>query len=127
MRYNIRNENVPKNPFELPNDYVEFFYYPTASSNGDTSKLPFSIVKENQVLNATSWNPNNVPRTVEAIQIEIPRLTISTWSGIAMQCYLITNNMACTLLLPKKYNGQVQGLVFGTVTSDANQQCVNRM
>lgn len=106
---------------------MEYFYYPTASSNGDISQQPFSIVKENQVLNATNWNPNNAQRTVEAIKIQIPKLTISTWSGVAMQCYLITNNMACTLLLPTKYNGQVQGLAFGTVTGDANQQCVNRM
>lgn len=44
-----------------------------------------------------------------------------------MQCYLITNNMACTLLLPKKYDGNVQGLAFGTSATDGNQYCVNSM
>ncbi len=44
-----------------------------------------------------------------------------------MQCYLITNNMACTLLLPQKYVDNVQGLAFGSTTGDANQYCINSM
>ncbi len=44
-----------------------------------------------------------------------------------MQCYVITNNMACTLLLPQKYSGNVDGLLFGNITGDANQFCINSM
>jgi hypothetical protein len=44
-----------------------------------------------------------------------------------MQCYLIPNNMACTLLLPTKYNGNVQGLAFGDQIIDPDQYCVNCM
>jgi hypothetical protein len=35
--------------------------------------------------------------------------------------------MACTLLLPSKYTGLVQGLAFGDTTGDANQYCISRM
>jgi hypothetical protein len=45
-----------------------------------------------------------------------------------MQCYLVTNNMACTLLLPDKYEGNVQGLAFGdNNTNVGNQYCLNCM
>ena len=44
-----------------------------------------------------------------------------------MQCYVITNNMACTLLLPQKYNGNVRGLAFGDTSSNANPYCINCM
>jgi hypothetical protein len=35
--------------------------------------------------------------------------------------------MACTLLLPEKYQDNVQGLAFGDVSGDANQYCMNSM
>jgi hypothetical protein len=124
--YNITNANISATPFDLTNDYVEYFYYPTTSTN-DSSQLPFSIIKENQAISATTWSASSSLNQNNFIEIQVPRLTISTWSGLAMQCYLITNNMACTLLLPAKYTGLVQGLAFGDTTGDANQYCISRM
>ncbi len=47
---------------------------------------------------------------------------------MAIQCYLVTNNMACTLLLPDKYLDNVDGLAFGVTSSDVgNQYCMNCM
>lgn len=58
--------------------------------------------------------------------------------GLAMECYLLTNNMGCTLMLPIKYRNQVEGLainsglispdVIGSQnTSDPNQYCLSGM
>ncbi len=89
--------------------------------------MPFSIIKENATISAISWNANSASNQNISVQIQIPKLTISIWSGLAMQCYVITNNMACTLLLPGKYNGNVHGLAFGDMTGDANQYCISSM
>jgi len=35
--------------------------------------------------------------------------------------------MACTLLLPQKYTGNVEGLAFGEITGDKNQYCISSM
>jgi hypothetical protein len=35
--------------------------------------------------------------------------------------------MACTLLLPQKYTGNVEGLAFGEITGDQNQYCISSM
>ena len=127
MRYNILNGNISGNPFTLSNDYVEYFYYPSAEASSNTSQLPFSIIKENQTLVTAILNTASSTGQLVSVETQVPKLTISTWSGLAMQCLLITNNMACTLLLPKKYNGQVQGLAYGNITGDANEQCIKRM
>lgn len=127
MEYFVKKENRFGSAFSLANDYVEYFYYPNTTAGSNTSDLPFSIIKENQTLAATSWNAGSLTGAQISVEIQVPKLSISTWSGLAMQCYLITNNMACTLLLPQKYTGRVQGLAFGSITGDANQQCINRM
>jgi hypothetical protein len=124
--YNITSQNISAAPFDLTNDYVKYFYYPKTSTSS-LSQLPFSIIKENQTISAVTWTSYSSLQSNNSIQIQVPKLTISTWSGLAMQCYLITNNMACTLLLPSKYTGLVQGLAFGDTTGDANQYCISRM
>lgn len=126
VNYTVTNDGVTGNPFSLPNDYVEYFYYPPVLTN-DSIKLSFSIIKENQAISAINWNTYSSSRQNISTQIQVPKLTISIWSGLAIQCYLITNNMACTLLLPEKYQDNVQGLAFGDVSGDANQYCMNSM
>lgn len=123
VKYTITNRSLSDTPFHLSNDYTEYFYYPGNLTN--VSSLQFSIIKENQTVSATTWNQTNTGQstTGASSQVQVPRLTISTWSGLAMQCYLITNNLACTLLLPGKYQGNVRGLVFSTTTNNDNQYC----
>ncbi|CAF1546912.1 unnamed protein product, partial [Adineta steineri] len=121
VRYLTVNNSVSRNPFNLSNDFVEYFYYPTSSNN--TTPYTFSIIKENQTISANNWNTYSTTQQIVSVQVQ--KLTISTWSGLAMQCYLITNNMACTLLLPQKYTGNIQGLAFGNYISNDDQYCVN--
>ncbi|CAF3337216.1 unnamed protein product [Rotaria socialis] len=123
VNYLVKSENITQSPFHSSNDFVEYFYYPTSLNT--SSEIMFSIIQENQSISAINWNTFTSNNKNVSTQIQVPRLTISTWSGLAMQCYLIENNMACTLLLPHKYDGNVQGLVFGGVTSNANQYCSN--
>ncbi|CAF4129363.1 unnamed protein product, partial [Rotaria sp. Silwood2] len=123
VNYLLKNENRSINPFTTQYDLVEYYYYPT--SLNDSSEFAFSISKENQTITAISWNTYSSNNKTLPVQIQVPKLTISIWSGLAMQCYVITNNMACTLLLPQKYYGNVRGLAFGVSTSDSSQYCAN--
>ncbi|CAF1385731.1 unnamed protein product, partial [Rotaria magnacalcarata] len=123
VNYLVKSENITQNPFQFSNDFVEYFYYPTSLNT--SSEIIFSMIRDNQSITAINWNTFNSNNKNVSTQVQVPRLTISTWSGLAMQCYLIANNMACTLLLPHKYDGNVQGLVFGGITSNANQYCSN--
>lgn len=127
MAYQIANTSRKIHPFSLPNDFVEYFYYPINASGANSQEYPFSIIKENQLISAVAWDSYVRDNTSSPIRIQVPKLTIVTWSGIAMQCYLITNNMACTLLLPAKYQGKVDGLAFNRVTTlnDSNAYCRN--
>jgi hypothetical protein len=110
----------------LTNNYVQYFYYPITLST-TAPQNAFSIIQENQTISASNWNAYSSPKQTVSTQIQVPKLTISTWSGLSMQCYVITNNMACTLLLPKKYIGNVEGLAFGNIKGDANQYCIDSM
>ncbi|CAF0953420.1 unnamed protein product, partial [Didymodactylos carnosus] len=131
ISYSIKRDPV-NNPFveTTLTNFAAYFYYPADISNTISSNISFSIARENEEISATNWNPlqNNGP----VLSAEVPKLTISTYSGIAMQCYLITKNMACTLLLPKKYEGNVHGLVMngyvgltGSSYEDRNDICTN--
>ncbi|CAF1151520.1 unnamed protein product [Rotaria sp. Silwood1] len=123
VNYLLKNENIPTNPFKLSNDFVEYYYYP--ASLNDSSQFAFSIIKENQTITAINWNTFSSDNKTVPVQIQVPQLTISIWSGLAMQCYVITNNMACTLLLPKKYYGNVRGLAFGDSPNNPSQYCAD--
>ena len=52
---------------------------------------------------------------------------VDCFLGLSIQCYLITNNMACTLLLPQQYTGRVEGLALGDGPNARNtdQYCSN--
>lgn len=119
VKYTIKNPYITGTPFNLSNDYVEYFYYPTDVSQ-TTSNISFSMIKENQTIVATSSRDRN---TQNSSNIQVPKLTISTWSGLAIQCYLITNNLACTLIIPGKYTGSVEGLAVSSNSVDDNQHC----
>ncbi|CAF0783623.1 unnamed protein product [Rotaria sordida] len=123
VNYLLKNENIRINPFNSSNDFVKYYYYPP--SLNDASEFAFSIIRENQTITATNWNVYSSENRILPVQIQVPKLTISIWSGLAMQCYVITNNMACTLLLPQKYFGNVRGLAVGDNTSNPNQYCAN--
>ena len=145
MNYVVKEKTLLGNPFSLPNDFVEYFYYP--QNNNETSQYPFSIVKENRLISASNWNLFLLNTTNVPIPVQVPRLTVSTWSGndpfhslaishvnrsslgLGIQCYLITNNMACTLLLPNKYLNKVEGLALNANYSasdpNPNQYCLN--
>ncbi|CAF0903620.1 unnamed protein product, partial [Didymodactylos carnosus] len=125
--------------FEIPDlttNFATYFYYPNGSTNSST---PFSIAREDVTISTTEWtlDPNVFDGKGRNISAKIPKLTISTWLeaskesnlhlGIAMQCYLITHNMACTLLIPKKYENSVKGLVtdgdYPNIDEDYNAAC----
>ena len=61
------------------NDFVEYYYYP--ESLNDSSQLTFTMIKENEVITAYSWNTYNSQSENQSVQIQVPRLTISVWSG----------------------------------------------
>ena len=79
MNYWLNHENISRNPFNLSNDFVEFYYYP--ESTNDLSHLSFSLIKENQTITAINWNAYNAARQNISVQIQVPKLTILIWSG----------------------------------------------
>ncbi|CAF1457750.1 unnamed protein product, partial [Adineta ricciae] len=123
VNYLTGNDTTRRNPFNLSNDFVEYFYYPVSTTN--STNYFFAITKENQTISAATWNTYSTTGQNVSVQAQVPKLTITTWSGLALQCYLITNNMACTLLLPVKYTGNVEGLAFGNQIANEDQYCLN--
>jgi hypothetical protein len=56
---------------------VDYFYYPTQTN--DTSQYAFSIIKENAQISASNWNAYS--SSVLNTTMQVPRLTVSVWSG----------------------------------------------
>lgn len=75
----LKGQTLRQNPFNLTNDFVEYFYYPTSLSVA--SDITFSLIKENQLITAIDWNAYNTQNKNVSIEIQVPRLTISLWSG----------------------------------------------
>ena len=79
VNYIVKEKSLTGSPFTLPNDFVEYFYYPQ-EENG-TSKYPFSITKDNQMISASNWNAFLQSGSNAVTPVQVPRLTVSTWSG----------------------------------------------
>ncbi|CAF4029746.1 unnamed protein product, partial [Rotaria sordida] len=63
--------------------------------------------------------------TRSVLNVTIPQLTISLWSGFSMQFEIIGENLECRLILPDKFRTHIEGLV-GNFNGDPNDDLCNR-
>jgi hypothetical protein len=63
----------------LTDNFVQYFYYPL--SINDSTPYTFTIIRENQTISATNWNTFTSTAQQVSVQVQVPKLTISTWSG----------------------------------------------
>ena len=79
VNYLTANDMTRRNPFNLSNDFVEYFYYPVSPTN--STNYFFEITKENQTISAATWNTYSTTGQNVSVQAQVPKLTITTWSG----------------------------------------------
>ncbi|UJR30966.1 hypothetical protein I4U23_018478 [Adineta vaga] len=83
--------------------------------------------------NANYTGTNNVDMSVFRLKQSIrritnktvPQLTLTLWSGLALQCEIVGENLECILLLPEKYRTSLEGLA-GNFNGDPNDDLINR-
>jgi hypothetical protein len=76
VQYLVQKDNIRHNPFINANDFVEYFYY-----SDNSSEIAFSIIQLNQTITATTQNTYGSGSPNVTLKIQVPKLSISTWSG----------------------------------------------
>ncbi|CAF0850637.1 unnamed protein product [Rotaria sp. Silwood1] len=67
-----------------------------------------------------------VQQTVVTIgNITVPQLTFALWSGLSMECRIVSENLDCILSLPQKYQTFIEGLI-GNFNGDYSDDLINR-
>ncbi|CAF4537663.1 unnamed protein product [Rotaria socialis] len=57
--------------------------------------------------------------------LSVPQITVIIWSGLSMQCQIVSANLDCILSLPGKYYSLIEGLV-GNFNGNYSDDLVNR-
>ena len=56
----------------------------------------------------------------------VTQLILSLWSGLTMKCQIVGENLDCVLILPKKYQSYIEGLV-GNFNGDYTDDLKNKL
>ncbi|CAF3697466.1 unnamed protein product [Rotaria sordida] len=115
--------------FNISNNNGKFGF---VANNGSSSlSLTESLADNLNYDNANTMNYNDryfyrVQQTVISLgSITVAQLTFALWSGVTMQCQIVSENLDCILSLPRKYRTYIEGLV-GNFNGNYSDDLVNR-
>ncbi|CAF1395353.1 unnamed protein product [Rotaria sordida] len=115
--------------FNISNNNGKFGF---VANNGSSSlSLTESLADNLNYDNANTMNYNDryfyrVQQTVVSLgSITVAQLTFALWSGVTMQCQIVSENLDCILSLPRKYRTYIEGLV-GNFNGNYSDDLVNR-
>ena len=81
VSYQTLQNSTPIDPFTSLNDFDQNFYYPANQQTASSSSYSFAITRESQTISALDWVKFQANASDSVTNVQIPKITITSWSG----------------------------------------------